>query len=220
MAAAVYDVRAAAAELALSGSPCRRHGRHVKALGFDALQEAGFRTGDHGLVEWSVAGERYVKQALPPWTVDFSYPPESLVAEMDYVGIERALIHRTPYMTDSNTWIGACVRRFPDRLDGLAHIPEWRIEGEMDAMIAELYRAINTDGLVGLQFDVPRRVWSPRMRETAPQDGIRQSMSNPPQMSDQSTPPVTSARHMVTCGGSRVTEYSLAPGRMWKRSLM
>ena len=107
MAAAVYDVRAAAAELALSGSPCRRHGRHVKALGFDALQEAGFRTGDHGLVEWSVAGERCVKQALPPWTVDFSYPPESLVAERDYVGIERALIHRTPYMTDSNAWIGA-----------------------------------------------------------------------------------------------------------------
>ena len=119
---------------------------------FDALKEAGFRTGDHGLVEWSVAGERYVKQALPPWTVDFSYPPESLVAEMDYADIERALIHRTPYMTDSNTWIGACVRRFPDRLDGLARIPEWRIEGETDAMIAELHRAINTDGLVGLQF--------------------------------------------------------------------
>ena len=119
---------------------------------FDALKEAGFRIENHGLVEWSIGGERYVKQALPPWTVNFSYPPDSLVAEMDYAGIERALIHRTPYMTDSNTWVGACVRRFPDRLDGLAHIPEWRIEDETDAMIAELYQAINSDGLVGLQF--------------------------------------------------------------------
>ena len=42
---------------------------------FDGLRDAAFRTGDHGLVEWTVDGEDYVKQALPPWTVDFAFPP-------------------------------------------------------------------------------------------------------------------------------------------------
>ena len=65
---------------------------------FDGLRDAAFRTGDHGLVEWTVDGEDYVKQALPPWTVDFAFPADSLVAEMNYAGIDRALLHRTPYM--------------------------------------------------------------------------------------------------------------------------
>jgi hypothetical protein len=47
---------------------------------FDGLRDAAFRTGDHGLVEWTVDGEDYVKQALPPWTVDFAFPADSLVA--------------------------------------------------------------------------------------------------------------------------------------------
>ena len=97
-------------------------------------------------------GEQFVKQALPPWIVDFAFPPENLVAEMDYAGVDRALIHRTPYMTSSNEWIGACARQFPGRLDGLAHVQEWRIEHETDAMIGELDRAINIHRLVGLQF--------------------------------------------------------------------
>ena len=119
---------------------------------FDGLKDANFRTGEFGLVEWTEQGEEFAKQALPPWTVDFSFPAENLIAEMDYAGVGRALIHRTPYMTDSNRWIGDCVRRFPDRLDGLAHVPEWRVENETDAMIAELDRAIHTHGLAGLQF--------------------------------------------------------------------
>ena len=41
---------------------------------FDGLRDAAFRTGDHGLEEWTVDGEDYVKQALPPWTVDFAFP--------------------------------------------------------------------------------------------------------------------------------------------------
>ncbi len=124
------------------------------ALGpsFDGLKNAHFRVGQHGLVEWTVDGEDYVKQALPPWIVDFAYPADSLIAEMDYAGIDRALLHRTPYMGLSNEFIGDCCRRYPERIDGLAHVEEWRITTEMDVCIAKLERAIKEQGLIGLQF--------------------------------------------------------------------
>ena len=70
----------------------------------------------HGRFEWTVDGEDYVKQYLPPSIVDMSYPPERLVAEMDYAGVDMALLHRIPYLGIGNDFIADCVQRFPDRL--------------------------------------------------------------------------------------------------------
>ena len=119
---------------------------------FDGLRDAAFRTGDHGLVEWTVDGEDYVKQALPPWTVDFAFPADSLVAEMNYAGIDRALLHRTPYMGLGDDYIADCCRRHPERIQGLAHVPEWWFPSRTDDAVAKLQRAIRDHGLSGLQF--------------------------------------------------------------------
>ena len=61
-------------------------------------------------------GEDYSKQYLPPSIADMSYPAESLVAEMDYAGVDMALLHRTPYLGIGNVFIASCVEKFPDRL--------------------------------------------------------------------------------------------------------
>ncbi len=121
--------------------------------GLDAVTEVEVRLRDHGRIEWTVEGEEYVKQALPPWTVDFAFPPETLIAEMDYAGVDKALLHRTPYMGISNEFIAECVRHFPGRLEGLAYIPEWQIEPSPDDAIRELGHAIDELGLSGLQFN-------------------------------------------------------------------
>ena len=119
---------------------------------FDGLRPAAFRTGAHGLVEWTVDGEDYVKQALPPWTVDFAFPGDSLVAEMDYAGIERALLHRTPYMGLNDGWIADCCRRHPGRIQGLVQIPEWWFPDRTEEAVGKLERAIRDHRLSGLQF--------------------------------------------------------------------
>ncbi|MDE2845436.1 MAG: amidohydrolase family protein [Gemmatimonadota bacterium] len=119
---------------------------------FEGLREADFRTGKHGLAEWTVDGEDYVKQALPPWTEDFSFSSEYLVAEMDYAGVDRALLHRTPYMGLDDDYIAECCRRYPERIQGLAQIPEWWIPDRIGEAIAKLERAIGVHGLSGLQF--------------------------------------------------------------------
>ena len=119
---------------------------------FDALKDVGFRAAGHGRFEWTVDGEVFVKQYMPPSVADMSYPAESLVAEMDYAGVDMALLHRTPYLGIGNEFIADCVRRFPDRLQGLAHVEEWLVQTEPDTSIRKLERAIDELGLVGLQF--------------------------------------------------------------------
>ena len=119
---------------------------------FDALREAGFRTAENGRVEWDVDGETYIKQALPPWVDHLIFTVDNLVAEMDYVGVDMALLHRTPYMSKSNEFIAECVRAYPDRIQGLAYIEEWLLASDTDACIEKLQHAINDLGLHGYQF--------------------------------------------------------------------
>lgn len=119
---------------------------------FDSLKDAQFRPAGHGRFEWTVDGEVYVKQVMPPSIIDHSYSAESLVAEMDYAGVDRSLIHRTPYLGIGNDFLADCVRRFPDRLQALAHVEEWLVQPETYASIAKVERAIKDLGLHGLHW--------------------------------------------------------------------
>jgi predicted TIM-barrel fold metal-dependent hydrolase len=115
------------------------------------LRDVGFRAGGHGRFVWTVNGAEYAKQYLPPYLTDLSHPPEMLVAQMDHVGVDRAVLHANPIMGMLNGYLAECVRRFPDRLLALASIAEWEIEKDPEARVAEVARAY-ADGLHGYQF--------------------------------------------------------------------
>ena len=119
--------------------------------GFDGLKECNFHAAGHGRWEWTVDGEDYTKQVYPPSIVDMAYPPERLIAEMDYAGVDWALIHRTPYQGVGNEFHGECVKRYPSRLQALAYVEEWLMATEPQESIAKVNRAINDLGLQGLQ---------------------------------------------------------------------
>ena len=118
----------------------------------DAVKPARFRATAHGRLEWESEGEVYCKQMLPPLMTGMAYSADMTVAEMDYAGVDRALLHRTPYLGIGNDFIAQCCRQHPERLQGLAYVREWKIPGEPDAAIRELERAIRGLGLHGLQF--------------------------------------------------------------------
>ena len=122
----------------------------------DALKPSDFHAASNGRFEWTVDGERYFKQYFPPSVTDMSYTPDRLVAEMDYAGVSRALLHRTPYLGIGNDFTADCVAQYPDRLLGLAHTPEWLTHTEPDASLARVRRAVREQGLVGLQFLPPQ----------------------------------------------------------------
>ena len=119
---------------------------------FEALSEAKFRPAGHGRFEWTVEDEDYFKQVMPPSVTDMTYPADRLVAEMDYAGVDRALLHRSPYLGISNDFIADCVRQYPERLQGLAYVREWLVQPQPERSIAELRRAVTELGLSGLQF--------------------------------------------------------------------
>ena len=117
-----------------------------------AVHEAGFRATRHGRLEWDADGETYCKQMLPTLLTDMVYDAGMLTAEMDYAGVDRALLHRTPYLGIDNDFFAECCRQHPDRLQGLAYVREWLIPDDPDRAILELQRAIVEQGLHGLQF--------------------------------------------------------------------
>ena len=122
----------------------------------DALKSSDFHAASNGRFEWTSDGERFFKQYFPPSIADMSYSPDRLVAEMDYAGVSRALLHRTPYLGIGNDFIADCVARYPDRLLGLAHTPEWMTHVDPEASLANVRRAVEEQGLVGLHFLPPQ----------------------------------------------------------------
>ena len=123
-----------------------------KPWGFDQLKDANFRPAGYGRFEWTVDGEDYVKQYMPPSVVEMDYTAEMLAAEMDYAGVDRALLHRAPLLGIGDDFTADCVRKFPDRLHGLAHVEEWLVQSQPEASIGKVERAITELGLSGLQF--------------------------------------------------------------------
>ena len=122
----------------------------------DSLKPSDFRIAENGRFEWTSEGETYFKQYFPPSVIDMSYPANRLVAEMDYAGVDKALLHRTPYLGVGNDFIADCIAQYPDRLTGLAHAREWLIHADPDGSIATVERAVNEQGLSGLHFLPPQ----------------------------------------------------------------
>ena len=118
----------------------------------DSLKNTDFSPSHRGRYEWTHDGIKYVKQYMPPSIKDMSYSADDLVAEMDYAGVDMALLHRMPYLGIGNEFISNCIKTFPDRLQGLAHIPEWEISSNIKFSINTLNDAIENLHLSGLQF--------------------------------------------------------------------
>jgi predicted TIM-barrel fold metal-dependent hydrolase len=118
----------------------------------DALNDVNFRPTSHGRYEWTVNGDDYVKQYFPPSVVDMAYPAENLIAEMDYANVTGTLLHRNPYLGIGNDFIADCVAKYPGRIFGLAHVPEWTVEDDPETAARIVEEAVRDGGLSGLQF--------------------------------------------------------------------
>ena len=110
---------------------------------------------DHaaGRVVWEWEGEQYSKHFYPPNLRNCEFTPFSLIGEMDYAGVDWALLHSNPMLGRGSTFLTDCVQRFPLRFKAMAPVDEWRIVTETDAVIEELVTAIETDGLHAIKFN-------------------------------------------------------------------
>ncbi len=65
---------------------------------------------------WDHQGETYTKQYYPPMLYRGDAPAALLITEMDYVGIDMALLHTSPQLGRLNDYLADATSQYPDRL--------------------------------------------------------------------------------------------------------
>ena len=101
---------------------------------------------------WDYEGETYTKQYYPPMLYRGDAPAELLIAEMDYAGIDLALLHTSPQLGRLNDYLANAAAQYPDRLRWLVSLDEGQIPDDPDAAVAEAARWLAADGAAGYQF--------------------------------------------------------------------
>lgn len=119
--------------------------------GLEGMRDVNFRAAKFGRYEWTVDNIDYCKQFMPVTLQDMTAPPDFLIAQMDFVGIDRAVLQRTQMYGKLEDYFHDAVQKFPDRFIGLAQIDESRAYS--DDEFKELHRAIDELGLKGLYFE-------------------------------------------------------------------
>ncbi len=67
-----------------------------------------------GVVRW---GQQTI-QLLPPFNEATTFPAEALLAQMDWAGVERAVLLQGPFYGEANAYVASAVERFPNRFVG------------------------------------------------------------------------------------------------------
>ena len=117
------------------------------------LPDVNFRLDkEAGRVLWDWEGEVYTKHFYPPNLRNLEFTPSSLLGEADYAGVVGVLLHVNPMLCRSYEYQAECVAAHPQRLRSMAHVDEWRIHTEVDAVIAELSHGVENLGLHAIKF--------------------------------------------------------------------
>jgi predicted TIM-barrel fold metal-dependent hydrolase len=61
-------------------------------------------------------------QLLPPLMEKTAFPPEALLANMDWAGVDKAVLLQGPFYGESNDYIARAVKQWPDRFIGAGHV--------------------------------------------------------------------------------------------------
>lgn len=107
---------------------------------------------DNGRLVWTHDGETYTKQYLPPMLHNLEMPPEVLIAEMDYAGVDMAILHSSPHLGQTNELHRQATVQFPDRLRRLVSLPGAEIPKDVEAAVQEVERQVAAGGVCGYQF--------------------------------------------------------------------
>ena len=138
-------------------------------MSLEEMPDLNFRLDkEGGRVLWDYQGETYTKHFYPPNLRNLEFTPDSLIGEMDYAGIDRALLHTDPMLGRSIEYQVDCVRRFPDRILSMVPVDEWRIHADIDAVIQEVSNAVERGGLHAIKFNPLGYQVSPKPWDAGP----------------------------------------------------
>lgn len=123
-----------------------------KDIGPEGLREVGFRPGRFGRLEWTADGQDIYLQFLAPSQVDPLSPPEYMLVEMDYAGVDVGVLQQGGLYGRFNDFYAEVMQKHAGRYIGLAQIEE--ATAHTDMQLAELRRCALQLGLKGLFYEV------------------------------------------------------------------
>jgi predicted TIM-barrel fold metal-dependent hydrolase len=100
----------------------------------------------YGLADF---GANHLNRFLPPAFVDSVCPVETLIAYMDWVGVDRAVLLTQSIYGYANDYLAECVRRFPTRFVGMGSLDPLAVNSD-----ETLEYLLHSQGLKGLKLDL------------------------------------------------------------------
>jgi predicted TIM-barrel fold metal-dependent hydrolase len=116
-------------------------------LGRAGLADVNFHVGRHGRLQWERDGEEVYVQVFSPSFDPPQADPDWFVAEMDYAGVDMAVVQQGYTYGKLNTHIGEWLARHPSRLVGLAQIEEANAADQEQLSELERCAALGFSGL-------------------------------------------------------------------------
>jgi predicted TIM-barrel fold metal-dependent hydrolase len=113
------------------------------------LAAVGFRVGRYGRLEFTHEGEEYAIQYMPVGMQTIESPPEFMIAQMTYAGVDHAILQAGGGYGAMNDYNAFAQSRYPARFTGLMHVDE--AVADHEDMLAEVERA-SALGLKGLYY--------------------------------------------------------------------
>ena len=135
-------------------NPEENNGLSLKENKLSNLSKVNFRIENNaGRVLWDFNNETFTKYYYPPNLINLEFSPSSLISEMDYAGIDIAVLHTNPSLGKSNQYQSECTKLFPNRLLSMAAVDEWLIENQTEKIIEQTIHSIKNLNLHAIKFN-------------------------------------------------------------------
>lgn len=87
-------------------------------------------TRDMGYGRITVGG--WPTQLLPPYNNKTVFTPEMLISNMEWAGVDKAVLLQGPFYGECNAYVLETLNRYPDRLVGAAYFDPWETNNRQD----------------------------------------------------------------------------------------
>ncbi len=122
-----------------------------KTPGFPGLLDVNFRVGPYGRFEWEKDDEPYYIQFFPVSLEVMEAKPERMLAQMQYVGVDKGMLQFAKMYGLTNEYLSGCVRRWPDKFRACTAVDE--DAADQTAQIDQMRHAVKELGLTALYFE-------------------------------------------------------------------
>jgi predicted TIM-barrel fold metal-dependent hydrolase len=124
-----------------------------KIPGSGGLLEVGFRVGRFGRFEWEKDGDVYYIQFFPPTLDNMVATPERMLAQMQYVGVNRTVLQFAKLYGITYEYMSEIVHKWPDKFRCCTAVNER--EAHRREQIDALRHSVLNLGMTALYFSAP-----------------------------------------------------------------